>query len=299
MSSRKIELRVGIVIFLAIIILGYAIMWLKEYKFNVERYQHQVWFPEVGSLDVGDPVGVLGVDKGEVKKIDIKEGRVLVTFNLTKDVVLKRDAEFTIMNIGLMGERFIQIKPGQSDTLLNLSTPSKGFYDTGIPEVMGMMGRGIDEIRELIRTIAGTIGTEQATTKVTEIIDNLLKVTRETRSLLDDTKKPLRKTVTDLSYSADQLRTFVDSNEAKFTNTVSNLDSASVKLLELTDKLSEISDNFKQISNKLNSKDNTLGTMLSDEQELYNSLKKTSEDLDSLILDIKKNPKKYIHLEIF
>jgi len=298
MNSRNIELQVGIVIFLAIIILGYGVIWLKEYRFDIERYSYAVLFPEVGSLDIGDPVAVLGVDKGEVQHIKLQEGNVLVSFNLTKDVVLKKDAEFTVMNIGLMGERFVQVRPGHSDTLLDLSIPAKGYYDTGIPEVMGMMGRGIDEIRELIRILTGTIGTEQTKVDIAKIIENMLSLTNEARILLDSTKGGLVASIDNLQYSTSKRKSLVDSNEHKFSSTVVNLDSASTKFNVLADKLTEISENFKTISERLNSDDNTLGKFLKD-KEFYDKLNGTAANLDSLILDIRKNPKKYISLEIF
>ncbi|MBD3168630.1 MAG: MCE family protein [candidate division Zixibacteria bacterium] len=298
MRSKSIELQVGLVIFIAIILLGYGILWIKEYRFNVERYKYSVVFPEVGSLDIGDPVSVLGVDKGEVEQIELQKEGVYVKFNLTQDVKLRKDAEFVIMNIGLMGERFIQVKPGKSDTLLDLSKPAKGYYDTGIPEVMGMMGRGIDEIRELIRVLKGAVGTEEAKINITEIIDNLLQVTRRTKNLIDKTEGELVTAVNDLSYATASMRAIVDSNQTKLQNSVNNIDSLTVKALVLADQLEEISSNLKITSEKLNSPDNTVGAMLQD-REVYDKLDNTITNLDSLILDIKKNPKKYIHLEIF
>lgn len=64
MDNRTIELRVGIVVAIAAIILFLGIIWIKEYRFNVERYKYGVLFPNVGALGVGDPVTVLGVKKG-------------------------------------------------------------------------------------------------------------------------------------------------------------------------------------------------------------------------------------------
>src|SRR3972149_5127187 len=112
MENRSVELRVGIVIVLTLALLIWGITWLKGWKFNQERYDVGVLFPNVGILNVGDPVSVSGVEKGKVKKIELYAGDVLVTFALTKDVKLKKDAKFTIMNVGLMGERLVDVKTG-------------------------------------------------------------------------------------------------------------------------------------------------------------------------------------------
>src|SRR5512139_2851476 len=150
MKSISVELKVGAIVIIAAILLFFGIVWIKEYRFNVKRFEYSVLFPNIGSLEIGDPVCVLGVRKGEVKSIDLKGNDVQVGFTLTKDVSLKVDARFTVMNIGLMGERFINIVPGIAPEALNLDVPMHGYYDTGIPEVMGMMGAGIDELRHLI-----------------------------------------------------------------------------------------------------------------------------------------------------
>ena len=92
-----------------------------------------------------------------MESIILSGGDVLVTFNLTTDVKLKKDAKFTVMNIGLMGERFVDVSPGHSPELLDLSSPVKGFYDTGIPEVMGMAGQMLDEIRRLVAHLEGGV----------------------------------------------------------------------------------------------------------------------------------------------
>jgi len=61
MDKHTAELKVGILIILALIIFGYGIIWIKDYRFRAEHYTLEVFFPRVGNLDVGDPVSVLGV----------------------------------------------------------------------------------------------------------------------------------------------------------------------------------------------------------------------------------------------
>ena len=124
-TDRSVELRVGIVVVIAVILLVFGIIWIKEYRFNQARYRYSVIFPNVGALEKGDPITVSGVKKGEVEEIELYQGDVLVTFNLTEDVVLKGDAKFTVMNIGLMGERFIEVFTGHSEKPLDLSKPVK------------------------------------------------------------------------------------------------------------------------------------------------------------------------------
>src|SRR4030067_3524768 len=121
MDNRTVEIRVGLTVFRALTILILGVMWLKGYRYNVSRYQVKVIFPNAGVLGPGDPVTVSGVDKGKVEKIELYQGDVLVTFNLTEDVVLKEDTRIRLANVGLMGERGIDIPTGYRETPLDFA----------------------------------------------------------------------------------------------------------------------------------------------------------------------------------
>jgi phospholipid/cholesterol/gamma-HCH transport system substrate-binding protein len=298
MDNRTIELRVGIVVAVAAIILFLGIIWIKEYRFNVERYEYGVLFPNVGALSVGDPVTVLGVKKGTVERIILSGGDVLVTFNLTTDVKLKKDAKFTVMNIGLMGERFIDVSPGHSPELLDLSKPVEGFYDTGIPEVMGMAGQMLDEIRRLVAHLEGIFGTEWAQESFRETIKNLRKLSADLVTLLDRNKDKFEKTATDLSYTSSELRGLVERNKEKLQSSVDNFSASSAKLDTITTTLSSLSTSLKNLTQKIESGEGTFGKLVND-STLYNDLRKTTQNVDELITDIKKNPKKYLKVSLF
>lgn len=298
MDKHTAELKVGLLVIVALIILGYAVIWIKEYRFGQEHYTFEVLFPRVGNLDVGDPVSVLGVDKGEVKGIQLKGGDVLVTISMEADVVLKDDATFTVKNIGLMGERFVDVEPGHSDAAFDLGLPAKGEYDTGIPEVMGLAGRAVEELRELVDILRRNVINEGTAKRFSEIVANLQRITAETDDLLGETKPKISGAVDDFSRASRDLRTLVEENKGKIQSTVDNFEKSSRGLSEATSSLEEISANLKSITTKLETEEGTLGKLLTD-RSLYEDLKKTTASLDTLITDIKRNPKKYIHLEIF
>jgi len=298
MRNKSVELKVGIVVVLAAIIFVWGVIWIKEYEFRQERHTYSVLFPNVGALEVGDPVAVLGVAKGKVEKIQLYQGDVLVTFNLTMDVVLKEDAKFTVMNIGLMGERFIEVETGHSLKPLNLSRPVKGFYDSGIPEVMGMMGEMVTEIRNLTAHLTGALGTEWSEESIKEIVRNLKKISTDLNSLLTENKNRMNQTLEDVSYTSAELKKMVEENKSRVETTMKNFSQASTKLENITQTLDSLSLSLKNLSQKIEKGEGTLGQLISDTL-LYQDLKQTVKSVDELIQDIKKNPKKYFKFEIF
>ncbi len=292
------ELRVGVVVLAACTILILGLFWVKGIRFNQTRYRYSVIFPNVGALKVGDLVSVSGVPKGKVEKIKLFKGDVLVTFNLTTDVVLKKDAKFTIMNVGLMGERFIAVQTGHSDTLLDLSQPVRGFYDVGIPEVMGKMSQMIAQVRRLADHLEGVVGTPSSQEALTSTIRNLKEITQKTNALLDRNQGRFDQTLKDLSYTSAELKKMVAEHKDRFQATVENFSSASERLDNITLTLDSLSSSLKKLSLKIEDGEGTLGQLLSD-TTLYEQIKRTTQNVDSLISDIRRHPKRYLKFSVF
>jgi phospholipid/cholesterol/gamma-HCH transport system substrate-binding protein len=291
MRDVSTEIKVGGVIILAIVILLCTIIWVKEYRFNVDHYEITGIFPQVGNLDVGDPVAVLGVDKGEVKEINLEDNNVRVTMSLTSDVQLKEDADAVIMNVGLMGERFIMIRPGMSDEPFDLYHPLNGDYDTGIPEVMGMMGEMIDQVRTLVNQLEGTIGEQGKAEQIRQLIDDLHQLTKTTNEFFQTNSQTMSSAVDDFSAAAGSLRGFLDSNKVGIDSAMMNFTAASADFKELSRQLNELSE-------RISRGEGTIGKTMADDS-LYYDLRRTLNNLDSLVTDFKQHPKKYVKVSIF
>ena len=93
-------------------------------------------------------------------------------------------------------------------------------------------------------------------------------------------------------------------------NLTHKLDSVSYNLMLLSHNLNQlpinstmdnvykITDELSRFSIQLNEENSTLG-LLTKDPELYNRLNRVAADIDSLVLDVKKNPKRYISIKLF
>ena len=90
---------------------------------------------------------------------------------------------------------------------------------------------------------------------------------------------------------------------ANVTGITENVNEFSSQLNELDLKKTVVSVDstllgLQSITNKLNNNDNTLGLLLSDKQ-LYDGLLNTVGSADSLVIDLRLNPKRYVHFSLF
>ena len=71
-----------------------------------------------------------------------------------------------------------------------------------------------------------------------------------------------------------------------------------IKLSNTINSIDSVLYGMNSISSKLNSKDNSLGLLLNDET-LYHKLTKTATSADSLLIDLRLHPKRYVHFSLF
>ena len=115
MTYRRLELRVGFTIFLAILVLTVGLMWFQGFKIGRTTWDLHAVFPMVGGIDPGDVVNVNGVERGEVKRVELRDRDVLVTMKLRDVDGIPDDSRVVLQTVGIMGERVVSIILGESD----------------------------------------------------------------------------------------------------------------------------------------------------------------------------------------
>ncbi|HUV37237.1 MAG TPA: MlaD family protein [Patescibacteria group bacterium] len=298
MNQKSLEFRVGLAIFIASMILIIGLMWFQGFKIRRSTYVLNAVFPMVGGIDHGDEVSVNGVEKGEVENVLLREHDVLVTMKLTADVRVPEDSHVILQTIGVMGERVVVILLGQAEAVVGPGDTLQGIYDPGMSEALASLGHLMEDLTALtvdIRRIAGVISEGE---KLEKTIDNLATITGELKRLIADNAPYLEKGIASFRNSAERVDGFLDRNTAHLDSVVVSLRYVTGELPELLEHLREVTGSLSELTRYLETDESTLGALLRD-RELLDKLEGTVGSLDELIKDIKKNPKKYLKVEIF
>lgn len=116
MKKLGLELKVGIFVLIALVGLGWLVY--KAGDFNVKPgYTIRLIFSNISGVENGSAVRLAGVTVGQVKNVSIvrnTEGlsQVEVTARINQGIFIEEDAEVRISNLGLLGEKYIEIYPG-------------------------------------------------------------------------------------------------------------------------------------------------------------------------------------------
>jgi len=296
MAIRSTEFKVGLTVIFAVALLAWGIVWVKGYQYGRKVVRYEVYFDNVGALSTGDPVAVSGVTKGKVVDLGLSRGQVLVGIELDKAIELRADARFTVKNIGLMGERYIEIYPGRSDEPLATDQPAVGLFDTGIPEVMGMMGQMIGEVRDLVQIFSTSMeGAPESFRRADSTVIDLRETARILVELLTENRHRIENTAKDMESSAKTLRSTLDRKSLQVDSTLDRMAEASERLATAAAKFDSLSTQLRALASQVEAGEGTLGALVQD-PSLYDDLKRAASEIDALVADIRANPKKYVRV---
>lgn len=121
MKKAAIEIWVGIFVFIGIICLGYLTIRLGKMELLGDNYyQLYARFQSVSGLKPGADIEMAGVRIGQIFSISLDQERQVATVELKikNDIVLTDDIIASVKTAGLIGDKYINILPGGSDTVL-------------------------------------------------------------------------------------------------------------------------------------------------------------------------------------
>ncbi len=118
-GKTKLEMKVGIFVFIGLVILVIFILSIGGFKTWSSGYYININFNFVNGVKIGAPVRFAGVDVGEVKKIKLEfvpeQSRSNVHLIVwVRDIVkIPADSSVWVNTLGLLGEKYIEIMPGK------------------------------------------------------------------------------------------------------------------------------------------------------------------------------------------
>jgi len=296
--SRRTEIEVGLTVLVALGILLWGVTWLKEFQIQRSVKVWHVVFPQTGGLGPSDEVQVNGIKKGSVQAMRLTGDGVLVDLALASEVTLTRDSRVTIRNIGLMGEKVIGVDLRSSGGAWTQQDTIPGGYEKGIPEVMGDVALTIEAVTTLSTRLASLIEATDKHGDLSGTLKNMRGASAELEATVKETRGTLKTTLANFSATAKTTKALTTDREAQLGKAIDSFASAADKLDRLSGRLDSLRSVLQDVATKVDRGDGTLGRLVND-RKLYTDVTATVDSLRALIGDIKKNPRKYIKLEIF
>jgi phospholipid/cholesterol/gamma-HCH transport system substrate-binding protein len=291
MTNRKNNIVVGLFVLLSLFILLFGVYFLKEAKPGQKTDSYTAWFPQVSTLQDGDPVKVNGVKAGKVEGIALDKGRVKVSIKLNRGIAIPKDSEVRIQNIGLMGERQIGILLGKSTDMIPPGGDMEGNLDAGIAEAMGIAGEVFVEAETLVNSLRNVMDSTVGKPEFVQTFNGLVRqtedVSRRLGVFLDEIDPKVKTSLNNLENASSQVRFILKEQEQPVRTIIQNGQEVSSKLKDVVEKADRVADEMNRLLARANSSNSTLGAMLND-STFYVELRQTLNSADSLFRQIQK-----------
>ncbi len=287
------EVIIGSCVLLALAFLFVGIDYLKGINvFKAANYYYAT-YTNVQGLAVSAPVTVNGFKVGLVRDIYYEydnPGHVKVELSLDKQLKVPRDTKAVLVS-DLLGTASIELKFSNHPDYHNVGdeliaeVPS-GMMDAVsqdlLPSVASILPK-VDSLMTSINALAGDPALLEAVRRLGPITHNL-ELTTQALNRSVNALPPVMSSLQTVGVNAEHLTANLDSltytlNQAPIEETLQNLAVTTQSLKELTAQL--------------NNPNSSLGLLMND-RKLYDGINQVIDDLDSIMVDLKARPKKYI-----
>jgi phospholipid/cholesterol/gamma-HCH transport system substrate-binding protein len=290
---RRNEVLVGLLLTVATVIAVLGTIWLVRGGLRSGYPLYSV-FRWGANLRVGQPVRLAGVQVGTVGDVQLRDnGTLLLRMDIDDQYRIPVGVEAIVNPVGIFGDAEVAL----------LGQPNKSHVPEGDTIPAGRPPAGIPEITAKADSVAA-VAIDVSRRFQTEMVDSggvadLRRTIASTNRLVAQLNRIAAEQSRQLTLTQTQLRrTTAGIDSAALDSTVRNFQRASANLAALTDSLQTTTTRVNATLGKLANGEGTAGKLLTDTL-LYQDLRGLVTRIDSLTLDFKKNPRRYINLEIF
>jgi len=295
LKKTNMDLIVGGSIIVALFILIAGVLWLKEVSVTRKLVSYTALFPNVGTLQIGDPVMANGVPTGSVAGIRLRENSVAVEIRVDKSLHLTDSCRIIVQNIGLMGERGIgiQMSPGGNTWKHSSKTDTTfipGYFDTGIAEAMGMLGDVLTEVKTLVKNVnsvvTSTVGDSSFNVVFHKLVQRLDSISEVAGNLLQKNEPLINSSMRDIATVTADLKSLLNRNGPYIDTIVQNGASLTGYGIAVVNRIDTLALTVQHVIDQVDSGKGSIGLLMKDEQ-FYYELKSTIGNLDTLINEVK------------
>ena len=297
----KKNILIAVTVIISIGLLVWGIEFLKGINLFKPSNHYYVKFEKVDGLNNAAPVTINGFAVGQVRELsyDYESHKISVLLNMNRDLKIPQGT-LAYINSSITGTASIELVISDSKEMLEVGGEIQGINESGmmdqlsdkvLPGIVNILPK-VDSIMSSINSLVGDPALAASVQRLDIITAQLAESSKRLTALMNSLNQNVPGVMGNVNEIACNLNT-TSSNLNEFTGNLNKM-----PLDSTINNLNTTIANLQAATNKLNDKNSSIGLLLND-KALYNNANHTIQSLDSLFVDIKKNPKRYLTVKIF
>ncbi|HQN96711.1 MAG TPA: MlaD family protein [Thermoanaerobaculales bacterium] len=286
--------KIGLFMLVALVVLGLFILEIEDIRIGAGRQRQPVTarFPSAAGIDRKAAVRIAGVRVGKVEEVRLDGVDAVLELSLDADVRLHQDASAQVVNMGILGDKYVEILPGSPGTpLLAPGTELRGSVPPSFDDVMRTASAIGDDVKQVTASLRSSAGGEQGAARLAEIIENIRELTASLKVLIAQNQANVNATTEnfrafsetlrdELPGIAEKMNRLADQlNEVVYDNR-DNAQASLENIRELSEKLQSTADNLDSITGKIAAGEGSIGKLVNDDETVDN-LNQTLGSIDT------------------
>lgn len=197
------EAKVGAFTILALALFAYSIIFLNNITlFAPKMIEISGTFDSVTGLKSGNAVRYSGVSVGKVREIYVSPNGVTVRMTINKGTEIPVDSEFTLQSDGILGEKFIEVTPGDSKEYLENGAKIAGSGQNTMDKTVAEVNQVMSESTKMLKSINSIIGDAQTQQSMKMAIRNTDAITANMANVTGQINQTLAQNTTNINEMA-------------------------------------------------------------------------------------------------
>lgn len=295
MKKFSKEIQIALVAIVGAVVLYFGLQFLKGLTVFSTDSNYYVKFKDISGLSSSSPVYANGYRVGVVENIiyDFEgAGDIVAVVGINNEMRMPKGTTADIVS-DLLGNIKLELRLG--DKAAGVLAPGDTIIGGQEQGAMAKAAEIIPQVQSLLPKLDSILVSVNALLADPALAHSLHNIEQITGSLTS-TSNDLNRLTTSLNRQMPQMLENADgllANTNSLTRNLNELDlAATMQKVDLTLQ------NVEQMTAKLNSNDGTIGLLMRD-PGLYNNLNATMMHADSLMIDLKRHPKRYVHFSVF
>lgn len=291
------EIKTGVFAVIVLAVALFMIEFLKGKDIFSRNNTYYIIYPSVEGLSVSTGVTVGGYAAGIVSDIVYNRQTMdyTVSASISREFDIPKDSYIEVYSSDILGTRKLRVRMGSSSVMASSGDTLRGCVEA---DMLSAITGSLDSLMRSIGTTVESVNLILDEENRAEV-RQLLKRLNSTAGNLDRISAMLQSKSPDIETLLSNLSSIsasLDSAATAINGTAANAEAITASLKEAD--LTGMTDSIRSLAGRLQDPDGSIGKLMSSDS-LYNALTALSNDLDSLVNNIRRDPKKYIKISIF